>query len=206
MSDFHSERARREVAAAVKEVEQKTSCEIVVAVRNCAGHYRHVDYLAGALLGLGVLLILLFHPHNFAVATMPLDVLVMFGVGAAASAYSPTLRRLLSRKKLRAEFVSRAARATFVELGVSRTRGRTGILVYLAMLEQSVEVVCDTGVALGDQEKAFRERVAALDAAVKQNDLDAFVAGLRRLGEPLSRVLPCAADDVNELPDDLSAQ
>jgi putative membrane protein len=201
--DFFGERAKKEVAAAVSDIESATSAEVVVAVRRAAGHYRHIDYLAGALLAFGVLLILLFHPRAFAVATMPLDVLVMFAVGAAASAYSPTLRRLLSSRKLRAEEMNRAARATFVDLGISRTRQRTGVLIYVGMLEHAVEVVCDSGVETCAACEPFQKAVGALRQAVARTDLDAFVAALRGLKAPLCDQLPRSHDDVNELPDAL---
>src|SRR6185436_19156079 len=132
-ADFFGERARREVASAVRDVEARTAAEVVVAVRHASARYRQVDWLVGSLLGFGVLLILLFHPHPFAVVTMPLDVLAVFAVGFAASAHSPTLRRLFSSPKLRREEVRRAARSAFVELGVSRTSGRGGVLVYVSL-------------------------------------------------------------------------
>src|SRR4051794_7446335 len=202
-ADFFGERARREVAEAVRAVEAQTAAEIVVAVRHASGRYRHVDYLAGALLSFGVLLILLFHPRPFAVATMPLDLLVTFIVGAAASAYSPNLRRLLSTAKWQREEVGRAARSTFVELGVSRTRGRTGILVYVSLLERTVEVVCDTGVDECARGAPFLSAKAALSRSLP--DLDGFLTALRGLAGPLAQSLPRAADDVNELPDELTA-
>ncbi len=201
-ADFFSERARREVASAVRDIESATAAEIVVAVRHASARYRHVDYLVGALLSFGVLLILLFHPHPFAVATMPLDLLVTFALGAAASAHSPTLRRLLSSAAFRREQVGRAARSAFVELGVSRTRGRSGILVYVTMLERAVELVCDCGVDDCAKTAAFQQAASQLSRTLP--DLDAFVTALRALREPLAAALPRAADDVNELPDDLT--
>ena len=196
---FFSDEARREVAAAVKFVEATSAAELVVAVRHQSAHYRSADYLAGALAGFAMLLLLLFHPHTFAVRTMPLDVAVVFAIAAWATAKSPFLRRLLTSPKLRAENVARAARAAFVELGVSKTSGRTGILVYLSMLERTAEVVGDIGVAAD----CLRAELPALKAAVEKEDLRALVAALRAFSSPLCNALPRAADDVNELPDEL---
>jgi len=202
-ADFFSERARREVASAVRDIESATAAEIVVAVRHASARYRHVDYLVGALLAFGVLLILLFHPHSFAVSTMPLDVAVMFAIGFAASAHSPTLRRLLSSAPARREEVRRAARSAFVDLGVSRTRGRSGVLVYVSMLERAVELVGDCGVDDCSRTPAFRDAAAALSRTLP--DLDAFLTALRGLRDPLAASLPRAADDINELPDEINA-
>jgi putative membrane protein len=201
-AEFFGERARREVALAVRDVEAQTAAEIVVAVRHASARYRHVDYLVGSLLAFGVLLILLFHPHRFAVSTMPLDVAVMFGLGFAVSARSPHFKRLLSSPRLRGEEVRRAARAAFVELGVSRTRGRTGVLVYVSMLERAVEVVGDSGVDECARGAPFSAAASALSRSLP--DLDAFVTALRGLGAPLAQSLPHSDDDVNELPDELT--
>jgi putative membrane protein len=198
--DFLSERARREVADAVRFIEAQTSAEIVVAVRHAAGRYRHADYLAGAVLAFGALLLLLFHPRSFAVETMPIDVAVVFAAGAFAASRSAALRRLLTSRRQLLEEVRRSARAAFVELGVSRTKGRTGILVFVALLERAVFVVPDVGVDLGP----LRTQVEALEATVP--DLAAFLAALRALGAPLGRALPRAADDENELPDEMVAE
>jgi putative membrane protein len=203
-SEFFGERARHEVAAAVRDVEAQTAAEVVVAVRHASARYRHIDYLVGALSSFGVLLILLFHPRPFAVASMPIDVLIVFVVGASASAYSPTLRRLLTTARYRREQVARAARSAFVELGVSRTRGRTGVFVYVSMLERAVEVVCDCGVDECARGAAFRQAASGLERALP--DLDAFLTALRSLAPPLAEALPRADDDVNELPDELTLE
>jgi putative membrane protein len=95
--------------------------------------------------------------------------------------------------------VTEAARAAFVELGVSKTRGRSGILVFISMLERTAEVVGDIGIA----PECLRAELPALQAAVAKEDLRALVAALRAFSSPLCQAMPRAADDVNELPDEL---
>lgn len=196
---FFGDEARREVAAAVKFVESTSAAELVVAVRHQSGSYRAADFLAGALGGFAMLLLLLFHPHTFAVRTMPLDVAVVFAIAAWASSKSPFVRRLLTPSKSRARQVKEAARAAFVDLGVSKTRGRTGILVFISMLERTAEVVGDIGIA----PECLRAELPAVQAAAAKEDLRALVAALRAFSSPLCQALPRAADDVNELPDEL---
>ena len=122
------ERAARSVAA----VEARTSAEIVLTVRPISGHYRHVDYLAGLLLAFVTLLLLLFLPQPFTVDSMPVDVLAAFAIGAVGA---PTRRRCggASSPKLLDSSVRTAARAAFVDGGVTRTRGRTGILIFVSI-------------------------------------------------------------------------
>jgi putative membrane protein len=204
-TEFFDDKAREEVAAAVRDIESSTGAEVVVAMRHAAARYRQVDFLVGALAALAALTLLLFSPRPYAVATMPLDVTVVFALGAFASAHSPTLRRLLSGKKTRAAEMARAGRAAFVDLGVSRTHGRTGLLVYVAMLERGVELVLDVGLDV-TRSPRFAPAVATLSRALQPApNLAAFVAALRGLKDPLSEICPRAEDDVNELPDEMSA-
>src|SRR4051794_29077209 len=138
--------AKAEVAQAIRDVEAQTSAEIVVAVRPSAGHYRHTDYLVGFAAAFGVLLVFLFDSHEFALDTMPLETLLAFALGTLLSASVAPLRRALTSRSLLHKNARVAARAAFVDLGVSKTRARTGILVFVALFERRVELVPDVGI------------------------------------------------------------
>ena len=195
---FFSSAAKKRVTEAVADVESRTSAEIVVVVRHASGKWREVDLVVGAVVAFGVLLILLFHPMPIAVEVMPVDVVLAFLAGTVlCSSIAPFKRALLVRKTVSARLRA-AAREAFVDQGVSRTRRRTGILVYVSTFERRVEIVPDIGV----DAKLFDAEARALAAAVAHRlDLDAFLEALRRFGPALSGALPRSADDVNELPD-----
>jgi putative membrane protein len=195
---FFTDEARKRVTEAVVEVESRTAAELVVVVRHASGQWREVDLAVGAVAAFGALLLLLFHPRPIAVEVMPLDVALAFVGGVVLSAgIAPFKRALLSRARVEAQ-VRASAREAFVDQGVSRTRRRTGMLVYVSMLERRVELVADVGV----DAKLVEGEVRALAAAVAGGaDLDAFLEALRRLGPALAPSLPRAEDDVNELPD-----
>jgi len=203
---FSDQTARADVAAAIREVESVTSAEIVVAVRPRSGHYRHTDYLVGFVFAFAALLVFLFDTHEFAIAWMPIDTLIIFVIGTFLSANVPPLRRLLTSKKLMRSNVHTRSRAAFVDLGISRTSGRTGILVYASMFERRVEVVTDTGIDASVLGPSFVAAVTSLDAAVRRGaSFPQFVAALRSLGPVLAKALPRLEGDVNELPDEPSA-
>jgi putative membrane protein len=203
--DFLGDEAKKRCKAAVQSVESVTAAEIVVAVRPRSGVYREADYLVGALSGFVVLLCLLFLPTPFVVEWMPFEVLGAFVLGSIVCSRSPRLRRLVTSSAHRSASVETAARAAFVELGVSRTRGRTGVLVFLSLLERQLEVVADVGVEVRQLAASWDSAVAELRAAVREGaDLDRFVRALEALGPLLGEVLPHSDDDVNELPDEVS--
>lgn len=197
-SAFFADAARERVTEAVADAETRTAAEFVVVVRHASSRWREVDMAAGALVAFSVLLLLLFHPREIPVEAMPLDVLIAFAAGAVLTSSVGTVKRaLLPRKSLR-ERVGTAARAAFVEQGIARTEKRTGVLVYVSMLERAVELVVDVRV----DAKLLESQAAALTASIARGaDLDAFLAALRALGPALSASLPHGEHDVNELPD-----
>lgn len=195
---FFTAAARTRVTEAVQAAESCTAAEVVVVVRHSSSAWREVDLAVGAVVSFGVLLVLLFHPREIAVETMPVDVVLSFVGGAVLSAsIGPFKRALLPRKRVAAQ-IHASARAAFVDQGISRTRGRTGILVYVSTLERRVELVVDVGV----DAKLLEAQARALSESLARGaDLDAFVEAVRSIGPALAASLPRQADDVNELPD-----
>ena len=199
---FFDDAAKVQAAQEVKAIEARTAAEVVVAVRHASGQYRHTDYLVGFGLSLATLVAMLYLPPEFPLETFPVDVALSFVLGAGLSALLPGVRRRLTSRKLLEENVRTAARAAFVELGVSRTSGRTGLLVFLSTFERRVEVVTDIGVDTAALGKEWEEALAKLSAAVASSPSpEPFFEAMRLLAPPLERVLPRSADDINELPD-----
>jgi putative membrane protein len=201
---FFDDATKRRTTEAIRRVEERTAAEVVVTVRRESGYYRYADYLFGFAVALATLIALLFLPQEFHLATFPVDVLVGFVAGSAVSAWTPPLRRVLTGPKRQRRFVENAAKAAFVELGISKTAGRTGVLVYVSLFERRVEVVRDIGVAPAVLGPEWRNVLAELESAVRgRPDADRFVAALERLGGPLGVLLPRGEDDVNELSDEV---
>ena len=199
---FFSELAKDRTAETVAKIEAGTSAEIVVAVRNSSGHYRHSNYLFGFLCALGLLCALLFLPQPFSIDTWPLEMTLAFVIGAAFCGSVDPLRRLMTARKLMDGHVLQAARAQFYDLGVSATRDRTGILVYVSLFERRAEVVGDLGVAPAYEKASWTEAVEAMNLSIADGpDLDRFMKALAMLKAPLAKALPPREDDINELPD-----
>lgn len=195
---FYDEAAERSVAQAIERIEAKTSAEVMVAVRAVSGQYGDADCIIGFLLSFAGLLVFLFHPAPIRIEYFALEFPISFGIGMALSAWVPPLRRLASSRERRTQSATQAARAAFVEMGVSRTQARTGILVFVSMFERQIVVVTDIGVEREKLGNALGQLESALEP---EPELGRFVATLEALAEPLSRALPRAEDDQNELPD-----
>lgn len=202
---FFEAKAHEAVRAAVGRVEARSAVELVVAVRKSSDVYRDADWLAGAAFGFVILLLLLFLPQPFRVEWMPLDVLIGFVLGAGATAFAPPLKRLFLTASRMNGAVDRAALVDFVGSRVSETRGRTGGLVYVSILERSVRVVWDAGARRVEESEGYDLALEALQASVARLDREAFVRSLLAIGKICEKKLPRSADDVNELPDEVRA-
>jgi putative membrane protein len=188
------------IKSAVQALEESSSAEIVVTVHPEGARYRHAELATGTLLAVAWLAVFLYAPEPFDFTFLPLELALAFVIGAlVASAVGPWRRLLTPRAAMRRE-VERSAKSAFFDLGVSRSRGRTGMLVFISVFERRAILLRDAGVpAL----PAMSEVQALLEACVRRGAVDEIAPALARLKEGLAKALPRAADDVNELPDEL---
>jgi putative membrane protein len=201
--DFYANETRKRVGLAVEDIEKGTSAEVVVTVRHRSGDYRHTDMFHGSVLAFAALAFMLFDTQVFDIDVMPINVVLAFVIGTALSHWVPWLRRAATSKRLLGESTQKSARAAFYDLGVSRTKGRTGILVYVSMFERRVEVVPDIAVKPEELGEGWKSALSAMQNAVAQGpDVDRFLAAMATMKEPLSSALPIQPDDVNELPNE----
>lgn len=197
---FLTDDAKAAFNEAIATVERRSSAELVVAVRPRSGSYLRVPLAVGAVTAMGTLAALLFVPTEFDLLWFLVDP-VLAAVAAAAVAWRfPVWTRLFTREEARRRQVITEARALFVEKHLHQTRGRTGILFYVSLLERLAVLVPDIAVEPLAAEPGWQQVVARLDEAMGRGADGVEVAA--RLGE-LAAVLegpfPCPHDDIDEL-------
>lgn len=203
---FLTDAAKKALADAAEAVEASCSAELVIAVRPRSGSYLHADLLAGIAAGVAALAFLLFSPWPFRLFWFLVDPVVAGLLAGFAASRSMTIRRWLTSPAARRERVATAARATFVERRIHRTTGRTGILLYVSVLEREAEVVVDLGVEPLTETEAWRRAVRAIRETVRRGETGEQVAPLvKALGAVLTPTLVRHADDVDELSEEVSA-
>ena len=202
-ANFFHDNAKRRAAQAVKAVEAQTSAELVIAARPRSGKYGIVAYNFGFGALVAVTLLLVVLPRVYSIGAIALDGLIAFALGALLCANVDALTFALTRSGTRQSSVDVAARAAFFDLGVSRTTGHNGILVFVSTFERTLAVLTDVGIDTAALGVAWAEALSAMQVAVRRRDFDAFIANVEKLGPVLGAVMPRAADDVNELPDEV---
>jgi len=97
----------------------------------------------------------------------------------------------------------RAAEAAFTRERVFETRDRTGILVFLSLLERQVVVLPDAGIAAKAPESAWSGVVGEIVLGMKAGrPTEALVTAVRSCGDTLRAAgFSSRPDDANELPD-----
>lgn len=201
--DFFSDQAKRATAASVQSAEAQTSAEIVVAVRKSSGRYGVLAYHFG--LGFSALVVsyLLLAPELYSSLAIALDGIVAFALGSLLAANLDTVQRALSRGSTLDGNVHSAARVAFFDLGISRTSGRNGLLVYASMFERRCVVLTDIGIKKAELGPGWSASERDLAEAVKNRNLPAFQRAVAGLGAQLCEAHPRSAADVNELPDEV---
>lgn len=202
---FLTDAAKQALTDAVRDVESRSSAELVVAIRARSGSFLHADLIAGIAMALAGLIGLLFSPWPFDLVWFVIDPLLAGSLGAFAASRLPAVRRALTFQRARRRQVETAARATFVEKGVHRTTGRTGILVYISLLEREAAVIHDLGIETLATTEGWRSAVEDIEAAVRRGeDGVAIAALLRALGDLLAPALVRGAEDVDELSNEVN--
>jgi putative membrane protein len=192
------------IREAVRRAEEKTSGEIVPMVVPTSSTYAEVDLIAGliGLAGASLAAVWLLPDPQYLI----LFALQLAGwiVGVLACRLFPAVKRtLLSQRVAQEEVLERALRA-FQDLGLHRTRDRTGVLILVSFLERRVQVLADTGINARVKPGAWDRVVQTVLDGVRKGDLCAGLCeGIAVCGEILAAEFPIQPGDRNELADDL---
>lgn len=95
--------------------------------------------------------------------------------------------------------------ALFESLGMHRTAGGTGVLIYLALEDHRLAVIGDRAIHARVGDGYWRPLADRLAAALREGCArEGLLAAVEEVGATLGRHFPRGPDDVNELPDQVS--
>jgi uncharacterized membrane protein len=98
-----------------------------------------------------------------------------------------------------------AAVRAFEKLGMTRTRERNGVLIYVSVRDRRVAVIGDAGIHHAVQEIFWTGVVRSIEREFARGRyVDGLVKGIEMSGARLAEHFPHCADDKNELPDSIS--
>ena len=113
----------------------------------------------------------------------------------------PRVRTALLPRTTRRALAHRSAMEQFLLRGVGRTRGRTGVLIFVSLAERYARIVADEAIAARVPQAEWQGPVDVLVDHMRQGRIaDGFVEAIDRCGVVLSNHFPAAADRANQLP------
>jgi putative membrane protein len=199
-----SDRAR--VAAAIKRAERETSGEVVVVVARRSDDYLHVPLHIAAAAALA--LPILSFAATWAFGWLPLPVGLLFAyqlmvfIAVALALSVPPLRFAVTPKRLMHKHAHRHAATQFLALDLHTTASRTGVLIFVSLLERYCEIVADTAVAAEVSDATWQDIIDDMLPEIRSGHLAAGLErAVSRCGALLARHFPPGARNPDELPD-----
>jgi putative membrane protein len=192
---------RESIENRIKEIEKLSSVEYVTCFVDRSSDYGPYR----GLLAVFAAFLTLFFSRVMWVDVAPwIDFLIAWAVAVAVFAATglPAVLGWLLPPGLKKAEVLEAAHGAFLREEVFSTKGRTGVLVFVSVLEQAVFLLADKGL----REKVRDDEWGELGASLAK-DLDSgnagptFLAALEALSQRLSADFPPCAENPNELPD-----
>jgi putative membrane protein len=201
MNSILTDEERKRLQALVAEVERGTAGELVTVVARQSAAYGAFRLGWAAMLAL--LLAVVVHlavpsiPANWLLgAEGPVGLCLWWLLGW------PVLLRRITPRAVQRRAVSDRVKELFLELGVTETRDRSGVLVYLSELERRVEILADRGIHEHVGTEAWQAMVSELVGAIQSGRAaEGLATIIRRIGQELAAKFPPRPDDSNELPD-----
>lgn len=212
------------VTAAVTQAERASDGEIVTVVAARSDKYHDVAAHWAALAALATMAACALFPTpladllgriqgSWADEATPAELLAAVTILTALNFLlallllrAPALRMALTPPATKTRRVRARAVDLFRTGAERRTRGRTGILLYLSMAEHRAEIVADEAIHSKVAPEVWGEAMAALVDHVRAGRAgEGMAAAVARIGAVLAEHLPRSSDDTNELPDRLIA-
>jgi putative membrane protein len=217
-----SQADHEEVSAAIAAAEALTAGEIVTVVAPCSDTYRDVTLHYAVLAMLAVPATLALLPQSWIdrlsglllgwneewtrgglMIALAVLLALFFLIGRLLFSWTPLLTAL-TPGATKSRRVRRRAIAHFRSACEGRTTGRTGILIYLSLMERRAEIVADRAINDEVDGELWGEAMAGLIDEVRAGRTGRGMAhAVEKVGAVLAEHLPRSQGDTNELPDRL---
>jgi putative membrane protein len=190
------------ISTAIHAAERRTSGQIVCVFVRSSSDYVHIPLLWASVLAL-CLPWPLIYLTQWSVQRIFLLQIVLFLVVAVLAYLSMPLRLALVPRPVQRARAHRAVLEQFLLRGITRTKNRTGVLIFVSLAEHYARIIADDGIARKVHHSEWQAAVDALTARMRDDQIAAgFIAAIERCGDVLATHAPPDGSS-NELPDRL---
>jgi uncharacterized membrane protein len=128
-------------------------------------------------------------------------------IGEAEKTTAGEIRVSIRQKRRRRErklTVEEMARCEFQELGMTKTKDRTGVLLFLLIEERKFFILADEGIHTKVEKDTWTKIASEMSSHFSQNNFrHGMIFGVQAVGKVLSQFFSRKANDTNELPNDV---
>ena len=198
--NFISEQEKKAIEDAVAEAEAKSSGEIVPMIVSRSSRYdwlgtrgAFTGWMAFFLIGLWLHFYLPFAFEYW--ETQGLQLLGLFlGWMVGRSRLGV---KLFAAKEVLAEEVSQAAHVAFLEHGLVNTRDRTGILIFISLMERRVQILADKGIHEKVGQDFWHEETGRIVESIRRGQAaQGMLEAIRNIGLKLEAHFPRKVDEI----------
>ncbi len=194
---------RRRIEKAIEDAETKTTGEFITAVAEESDDYLYVPTLAAACIVFLLSGAVLMLPFDFGLLEFYAGQIIAF-IALALAFRWPRVKMLLVPRAVKQRRASRLAHQLFLDLGLSSTKERTGVLLFVSDAEHYVEIIADRGIQQHIDNAVWERIVADFVRSVRAGKIaDGFVAAIEECTAAMAEHHPWRPDVVNELPNRL---
>jgi putative membrane protein len=198
---FLTDDDRRRIEAAIREVEKRTSGEIITVIARASDGYWIFPLLYAIAAALLVPIIVWAVGQALTYMDVYAIQLAVFLVIAVPAIWLP-IRMLFVPTAYKQHQASRRAREQFYAMRLHETAGATGILIFVSVAEHYVEILADHGIDARVPDETWQRIVADFTVELRAGrTVDGYLAVLAVCGNLLASHFPPTTPDQNELPD-----
>lgn len=203
---------------AVAEAEKSTNGEIALAVIPQSDSYSFVEiFAAGCFAFLSFFILLYFGNPIWSLLEKliwyPTPKILAAVIGVCVWVIMllfflliniPAVDRLIIPADIKEQRVYARALRHFVECGIYKTAERTGILIFISILERKVFVIADSGISEKVERKIWNDICSTITDGIKSKETGVSICkAVEQCGKILSEYFPKTAGNPNEYPDGL---
>jgi len=197
----------QQIAGAIQKAESSTSGEIVPMIVRRSSTVGHVPVI---LLSLSIALFFALDGRGWRAEMLGehwawylVEIALLLATAGLLSRFH-WVQRLLTPRADQIVQVNMRAEIEFYESGIKKTRGSTGVLIFVSLMEQRAVVLADKAINDKVPQDTWREVCDLLIQGMKKKNVGlALGAAILKCGEILTPAFPIQPDDTNELKNQL---
>ncbi len=198
-----TETEKQLIKEAVKKSEDHTSGEILPVMLEKSDFYPAAHFRLALVMGM-TLSIIFYYTYDFDDPIALLWIQLPGMILGHLLAFIPFFKKLFTTKAEINEEVHQRAIEVYFNNKVSMTRDRTGIMIFVSLLERKVEVLADYGINAQVQKEYWNELVKKLVYDLGSgNKVKGMITAIETCGQTLKEKFPRKVDDSNEVSDHL---